>query len=569
MTLTPLQRFWRLLKPDQKEIRNVYVYAIFNGLIALSLPLGIQAIVNQIQGGQVNSSWIILVTFVVLGVAFSGVLQILQLRVTENLQQVILARAAFEFSFRLPRIKMEALYKHYAPELMNRFFDIMTVQKGLSKVLIDFSSATLQVVFGLILLSLYHPFFIAFSIILIILVYSIFRFTAKRGLVTSLAESKYKYQLAHWLEEVARNNNTFRLGGKSELHLEKTDKLVEKYVASRENHFSILVKQFSLLIVFKVLVATGLLAIGGILVMEQLMNIGQFIAAEIIILLVMGSVEKLILSLETIYDVLTALEKIGQVTDLELEKSGAMDIKNDGEKKGMSVEIKDVNFAYPENTKKILSDFSLSIMEGENIAITGSNGSGKSTLLKVILGLYQVHNGSIAYDGFPIGNIDVCSLRSVTGDALAYEQLFEGTIMENITLGRKEISVEDVKWAVSVLGLSEFIKSLPEGYETMVESPGNKISTSNLKKLLLARSIVGKPKLLIIEDTLEDIDIHHRNKIIDFLVSKENHWSLIAVSNDPYLLQKVDRVVIMENGSVMKEGNFKELDNELKMLSHA
>ena len=164
MMLTPLQRFWGLLKPDQKEIRNVYVYAIFNGLIALSLPLGIQAIVNQIQGGQINSSWIILVTFVVLGVAFSGVLQIMQLRVTENLQQVILGRAAFEFSFRLPRIKMEALYKHYAPELMNRFFDIMTVQKGLSKVLIDFSSATLQVVFGLILLSLYHPFFIAFSI---------------------------------------------------------------------------------------------------------------------------------------------------------------------------------------------------------------------------------------------------------------------------------------------------------------------------------------------------------------------------------------------------------------------
>lgn len=569
MTLTPLQRFWGLLKPDQKEIRNVYIYAIFNGLIALSLPLGIQAIVNQIQGGQVNSSWIILVTIVVLGVAFSGMLQIFQLRVTENLQQVILGRAAFEFSFRLPRIKMEALYKHYAPELMNRFFDIMTVQKGLSKVLIDFSSASLQVVFGLILLSLYHPFFIAFSVILIILVYAIFRFTAKRGLVTSLTESKYKYQLAHWLEEVARNTNTFRLAGSSELHLDKTDTLVQKYVEARESHFSVLVKQFSLLVVFKVLVATGLLAIGGILVMEQLMNIGQFIAAEIIILLVMTSVEKLILSLETIYDVLTALEKIGQVTDLELEKTGKLDLKKEMNNKGVSVEIKDVNFSYPDNNKETLKNLSLYIKEGEKIAVTGANGSGKSSLLKVILGLYDVDNGSIAYNGYPIGNIDVCSLRSITGDAMSYEQLFEGTVMENISLGRKDVSMEDIKWAVSVLGLSEFIKSLPEGYNTMIESPGNKISTSNLKKLLLARSIVGKPKLVIIEDTLEDIDLIHRNKIIDFLTSSENDWSLITISSDPYLLKKVDRIVIMKDGSVLKEGNFNELTNELKMLSHA
>lgn len=569
MTLSPLQRFWRLLKPDQQEIRNVYIYAIFNGLIALSLPLGIQAIVNQIQGGQINSSWIILVTFVVLGVAFSGILQILQLRVTENLQQVILGRAAFEFSFRIPRIKMETLYKYYAPELMNRFFDIMTVQKGLSKVLIDFSSASLQVVFGLILLSLYHPFFIAFSIILIILVYSIFRFTASRGLVTSLAESKYKYQLAHWLQEIARNNNTFRLAGESELHLEKTDQLIKNYVTARESHFSVLVKQYSLLTVFKVLVATGLLAIGGILVMEQLMNIGQFIAAEIIILLIMSSVEKLVLSLETIYDVLTALEKIGQVTDLELEKSGQMDIKNEVTKKGISVEIDHVNFKYPNNNKETLKDLTLSINEGDKVAITGANGSGKSSLLKVILGLYDVSSGSIAYNGYPIGNIDVRSLRSITGDAMSYEQLFEGSVLENITLGRKDVSMENVRWAVEALGLAEFIKSLPEGYNTMIESPGNKISNSDLKKLLLARSIVDKPKLLIIEDTLEDIDVLHRNKIIDFLTSTENEWSFITISSDPYLLQKVNRIILMQDGSVLKEGGFKELTDDLNMLSHA
>ena len=216
-----------------------------------------------------------------------------------------------------------------------------------------------------------------------------------------------------------------------------------------------------------------------------------------------------------------------------------------------------------------MKDVSLNIEEGDKIAITGANGSGKSSLLKAILGLYNVSSGSISYNGLPIGNIDVCSLRGITGDAMSYEQLFEGTVLENITLGRNDVSMDNVKWAVEVLGLSEFIKSLPEGYNTMIESPGNKISNSNVKKLLLARSIVGKPKLVIIEDTLEDIDLIHRNKVIDFLTSPENEWSFITISSDPYLLQKVDRVVIMQDGTVSKEGSFKELTNDLKMLSHA
>ena len=207
--ISPVQRFWRLLKPDAKEARNIYIYSIFSGLISLSLPLGIQSIVNLLQGGQVNTSWIMLIIFVVLGITLTGVLQIFQLRITENLQQNIFARAAFEFSYRISRIKMEALYKHYAPELMNRFFDIASIQKGLSKILIDFSAAFFLVVFSLILLSFYHPFFILFGIILLLLVFIIFKFTALKGMRTSAKESKYKYRVAHWLEEIARNAISF------------------------------------------------------------------------------------------------------------------------------------------------------------------------------------------------------------------------------------------------------------------------------------------------------------------------------------------------------------------------
>ncbi len=551
--ITPMQRFWRLLRPEKKEIRNIYVYAVFNGLINLSLPLGIQAIINLIQGGQVNTAWVVLVAVVVLGVTATGVLQIAQLRISENVQQRIFARSAFEFAFRIPRIRMEAIYKHYAPELMNRFFDTLTVQKGLSKILIDFSSAVLQVLFGLILLSFYHPFFILFSLILILLVFAIFRLTGKPGLTTSLMESKYKYKVAHWLEELARTGTTFKLAGKTELPLTRMDKEVGSYLEAREGHFRILVQQYSLMVGFKAFVAAGLLAMGGILVMQQLMNIGQFVAAEIIILLVMGSVEKLVLNLEIVYDVLTALEKMGQVTDLEIEETKGLEticMKDDA---GMKVSLSNIRFGYPDGDKEILCGLSLEVQPKERVIIKGPNGSGKSTLLQIIAGLYDVDSGLVVYNDLPKGNLDLTTLRSSIGDCLTQEQMFDGTVLDNITMGRSGATFDNVKWAVRNLKLESFINSLPDGYNTMVDPLGKKFPKSALQKLLLARSIADRPKLLLLEDALEHLDQEERKVIVDFLVSKDNDWTIVAVSADTYFLSKADRVLHMENGCFIQE----------------
>lgn len=549
-TLTPVKRFWRLLHSERKEIRNIYVYAIFNGLINLSLPLGIQAIINLIQGGQVSTAWVVLVAVVVAGVAVTGILQIAQLRITENLQQRIFARSAFEFAYRIPKVKMEAIYNQYAPELMNRFFDTLTVQKGLSKILIDFSTALLQVLFGLILLSLYHPFFILFSIILILLVIAIFRFTWARGLQTSLTESKYKYKVAHWLEELARASATFKLAGNSDLPLMRINKDVGAYLDSRESHFKVLVQQYSLMVVFKSFVAAGLLAMGGVLVMEQAMNIGQFVAAEIIILLVMSSVEKLVMSMETIYDVLTALEKIGQVTDLKLERTEGVHTICNQDSQGMEVQLKNVNFTYPLGDRQVVTSLSLEVKSGEKLIITGPNGSGKSTLLQLIAGLYDPNTGAVLYNGLAKGSLNLDSLRSVIGDRLAHEQLFDGTLLENIAMGRPEATLENVQWAFKHLRLEPFLSNLPEGYDAHIDPMGRKLPKSILQKLLLARCIVHRPKLLLLEDALEHLDMEERSAIVDFLVDKQHDWTIVAVSTDPYFIAKAQRVGIMNNGEL-------------------
>lgn len=568
---TPAQRFWKLLSPDKKDIRNVYVYAIFNGLINLSLPLGIQAIVNLIQGGQMSTSWIVLVAIVVLGVAGTGVLQIFQLRIVENIQQRIFTRAAFEFAYRVPKIRMEALYRQYAPELMNRFFDVMSVQKGLSKVLIDLSAAVLQMLFGLILLSLYHPFFILFSLFLIVFVFLVFRLTFKGGLDTSLKESKFKYRVAYWLEELARTANTFKFAGISNLPLKRTDELANQYLEYRESHFQILVRQYSFMVIFKVIVVSGLLAIGGILVMEQLMNIGQFVAAEIIILLIMNSVEKLVMSMETIYDVLTGLEKIGQVTDLELENSEGADLQVECQSPGLKVELNNVSFAYPGNSHYCLDNINLTIDPGETIVLAGSNASGKSTLLQLLAGLYDVQKGSMSYHDLNITHIDINSLRAIIGDCLSQEQVFEGTVLDNVNMGLPNTTFDDVKWAIENVGLRDFVKRMEKGYETMLDPQGKSLPRSVTQRLLIARSIAHKPKLLLLEDTFEHIDEKDRNPIIDFLTDKTHGWTIVASSTDPYLARKADRIVVMKDRSILQIGTYEEVKEiaHLKNSSNA
>ncbi|MEN8810972.1 MAG: ATP-binding cassette domain-containing protein, partial [Flavobacteriales bacterium] len=546
--LSPIKRFWKLLKKDKKEIRYVYLYAIFNGFVNLSLPIGIQAIINLIQGGSVSTAWVVLVTFVILGIIFSGLLQISQLKITEILQQKLFARAAFEFAFRIPNIKMAALYKHYAPELMNRFFDIISVQKGISKILIDFSSASIQVVFGLILLSLYHPFFIIFSLILVILVWAIFQYTAKVGLETSLIESKNKYHVAHWLQELARTNVSFKLAGKTSLPLEVTDKRTESYINARESHFKILVKQYSLLVVFKAIVASGLLVIGSLLVMEQQMNIGQFVAAEIIILLVINSVEKLIVSLETIYDVLTSLEKIGQVTDLELENNEGICILDNLEDNGLKLELNKVSFGYTSDNLSVLSNINVVINPNEKVLLYGDNDSGKSTLMYLMSALYAPSAGFIAYNDLPQGNLKLSTLRNVIGDCLREELLFDGTIYDNIKMGREKATFENIKWAIHNIGLEENIKRLPKGYDTMIDSRGQKFSKGIIDKILLARAIADKPRLLLIKDAFGAISPDERNRIINFLTHKDRCWTLVLASSNEALAPKMEKIIILKEG---------------------
>ncbi len=550
--LTPWRRFVGLLQLDKKDIRQIFYYAIFAGIVALSLPLGIQAIINFIQSAQVSTSWVILVILVTLGVAFQGVLQLMQIRILENIQQKIFTRSSFEFAYRFPKIKMSELRDFYPPELANRFFDTLTVQKGLSKILIDFPAALLQIILGLLLLSLYHPFFIIYGILLIVLVYILFKSTAQKGLETSLKESKNKYRVAHWIQEIARSLISFKLSGKSQLAMDRNDVLTADYLSARESHFKILLTQFIQMIGFKVLVTAGLLLIGGMLVLNQQMNIGQFVAAEIIILLLISSVEKVITGLESFYDVLTSLEKIGQIVDKELEKQEGIDPFE--RKKGITLELDDITYNTQEG-EKILKRINFSISSKDRIHLSGAAGSGKTTLLKIISGLIEPEGGAIYVNDVSLKAVWPSLYRANIGQVLPEQTPFEGTILENITFKGNSYTQERLHEVLKAVGLLDFIKKQPNGLMSMIYPEGQRIPYTVSKRIVLARAIIHNPKLLVLKDPLEHFEEEEVNRIVDYLLSPERDWALIISSRNQVWSDKCNRTITLKKGALINKND--------------
>lgn len=561
-TLTPVKRFWRLINTEKKAVLNIYLYALFNGLLSLSIPLGIQAIINLIQSGTSTTSWGVLVVLVLVGLALAGVFQIYQLVVAEKIQQRIFVNASMEFAYRIPRLKLSALRANYPPELINRFFDVMTIQKGLYKLLFDFSVASLQIIFGLILLSLYHPFFIAFGFFLAVLVVIFFRTTSGRGLETSLMESKYKYQVVSWLEEMARNLSTFKMAGKTPLPLRQTNELSGGYLKSRRAHFGVLLRQYYTLIGFKVLIAGGLLLLGGLLVFEQQMNIGQFVAAEIVIVQIISSVEKLVYSLETIYDVLTGLEKVGAVTDLELEnhdESNQLALENG---KPIEIKLKNINLQSPQWGRTILADLDLTIKPGEKLGVTGQMGAGKSSFLQLLAGLFDQFQGQLFYNGIPFSKLQLESLRDCVGDNLRQEQIFEGTLLENISLGRESVQTEQVEELIDLTGLRGFVEDLPKGIYTWLPSSGLGLASSVQNRILMARGMAGQHSVLLIDDNWYDVAEEVRKQWLDYLCLTCDQ-SVVMATNNREALKQMNRIIHLENGRIKAMGTYAELENDL------
>lgn len=550
METSPKQHGYNLFRyvtKEKKDVTNIYFYAILNGLVQLSVPLGIQSIVSFVMGATMATSIYILIAFVVLGTWLVGYFRLKVMQIIEKIQQKIFVEFSIAFAEKLPKVNLSATKKYYLPELVNRFFDTQNLQKGISKILLEIPTALIQILFGILLLSFYHPWFLVFGALVIICVIFIFRFTMESGIKSSIDESDKKYIVASWLEDIAASIKTFKLNSKTEIHLRGTDEGVVDYLEDRTSHFRVLVIQYKTIIAFKVIITLVMLVIGTYLLVNQQLNIGAFIATEIVVLSIMTAVEKLIISLESYYDVIAALAKLNKVTDLPEEKMGEITFENHQD--GFEIEFKDVNFAF-NDYQKILEDINFKIPENTISIISGKLGSGKSLLLNMMTGFYEPTSGSILFDKIPLKNIDKISLRNQIGMYLEDMTIFKGTVYENIILGNNNTTAEQILEICEEIGIENFSSQFTNGFFTNISETDTEISFSSKKKILLLRALVGGKKLLILEDPLDGMDDEFKSKMTNYLLKLKENTTIVIVSEDEILMNNADQNFHIEEKTV-------------------
>lgn len=535
----PVTRLWKLVQEEKSEISAIYFFAILSGLIQLTIPVGIQAIIGFVLGGTLSASLTILIIVLVLAVLFTGIIQINQMKVIEKIQQRIFVRYSFAFADRIPRLDLKKVDGFYLPELVNRFFDTISLQKGFAKLLLDLPTAVIQIFFGLLLLSFYHPFFIFFGLLIIMLLWLILRTTGNKGLQSSLAESSYKYGLVGWLEELARMVKSFKFSNAG-LHLVKADEKTSNYLTARTSHFKVLEFQYKILVAFKVLITAAMLVGGVLLLLNQQINIGQFVAAEIIILTIITSIERIITNLDSVYDIMTAVEKIGKLTDKPVESGGKYLLESS---MPPAIEAEGLGFSY--ESRQILRDLNFKIQPGERVCIMGRAGSGKSTLLKLLSGIYRDFDGKLLFNKIPVGNYDLASLRERTGILFQQENVFHGTLWENLTMGKPVPDRSYIHYLCEKAGLHPFLSSHPDGYDAELDPDGKRLPRSVVQKILLVRALAHQPLLLIMEEPWQGIEEEDRRNIQDLILNSDASTIIVSTA-DEIFSRRCDQIIYME-----------------------
>lgn len=490
------------------------------------------------------------------GLILAAFLQYLELSLVEVIQQRIFARVALKLANRIPLIQSSAIYGKYAPELMNRFFDVLTVQKTWSKLLLTGITAVLQIFFGLVLISFYSPILLAFDFFIVLAIVFVVFVLGKGGLKTSLVESKHKYKVAHWLEEMALCQNSFKINGEPSYFFEKADDFISDYIVGRKEHFKVLARQSVANYILFALATTGIFAIGGWLVINRQLTLGQLVASELIIVSILGAFQKLVQDFDRYYDLFTGMEKVSQITELPLERIGGQKLVSDD--CGLNIQCNKVHFAY-ENNLKVLSGINLKIDSGGRESLVGMSGAGKSTLAMLLCGFYDLSSGSIELNNMDIRDLDLVDLRSQVSFVEDSPDIFEGTIEENITLGRKNVSSSHLQWAIDSAHLSDDIDDLPEGTKTLLVSAGKNISRGLMQRILIARGIVSRPKLLVLDEAFTGIDEKTKMLLIDEIYSRKYKWTIVSISHDAELVIRSEKVHVLHNGKIVESGAPKDL----------
>ncbi|ATB28269.1 hypothetical protein MEBOL_001715 [Melittangium boletus DSM 14713] len=546
-TLSPFARVRELARLEAADLRAVIVYAVGVGLFALTTPIAVQSLVNTVAFGALLQPLVVLSILLLGGLVFAAALRAMQYWVVELIQQRLFIRVVSDLSHRLPRVRAKAMDQAHGPELANRFFDVVTVQKASATLLLEGLAVVLQTGIGLLMLAFYHPMLLAFDFFLLLCVAGILIGYGRSAAETGLKESKAKYAVAAWLQELVRHPIAFRQSGGAEHAQERADSLARDWLGSRRKHFKYLFRQVLGALGLQAVASALLLGLGGWLVIDRQLSLGQLVAAELIVTAVLAAFAKFGKHLEAYYDLLAAADKLGQLVDLPVERElGESRPPRSGP---AGLVVRELTFHYREDAP-VLRGIDLALRAGEKVALTGETAGGKSTLGELLYGLRSPTRGRILLDGADTRDMSFAALRRDVALVGATE-LFAGTLVENLRMGQPGLPLEEIRRVLEDVGLGDAISRLPQGLHTEITTGGQPLSSGQRVLLNLARALLLRPRLLIIDEALDSLDAPSRDRVLRTLLAPHAPWTLLLITHHPDLLVRCERALELRDGQLL------------------
>ena len=554
------RRFFHLLLPQKKLLLHIFVASLVYTILGILGAFYFQALVDDVLPDGLLRTLTTLSVGVILLNIFKVLLDAFRSHLLLYLSQKLDIALLLGYYQHVLELPMNFFGTRKVGEIVSRFHDAGKVRDAISGATLTIMIDTLMAVGGAIILYMQNGKMFGITLIMVIL-YAIIVLAFNQWYEKlNRTQMEDNAQLTSYLVESLNGIQTVKAYNAERKANRETEKKFIKLLKSIFHLSWVSNLQSSLKVFVELIGGVVILWVGGVSVIHGEMTMGTLITFNSLLAYFLEPVKNLINLQPQIQTAVVAADRLGEILDLEAEKTENEYKKLKPESFSGDIEMKHVNFRYG-TRKLVLEDINLKIEKGQKVAFVGESGSGKTTLSKLLLHLYSVESGEILMDGNNIEDIQMETLREKIAYIPQETFLFSGSILENLSLGLDNATMDDVIEASKIAQAHEFINSLPLRYETRLEENGANLSGGQRQRLAIARAMLKKPDILILDEATSNLDAITERALDKTIHEFAKDMTTIFIAHRLSTIKNCDKIFVLEQGKIVECGTHEELKN--------